>query len=269
MIKCGLATSFSFATRDNKMKICTSLAPKGIDNQARAIASWRNLEFEVVSFNTIEEIRVLETHFPQVEFVESERTAQQLVGRPLVFFDDFLAYFKQGTEKICSIVNSDIILEANFDLQKFIAKEADGGIVFGSRVDIKNENTRNGIPYKLGFDYFFFDKDIIGLYPESTFCIGAPWWDYWIVFMPLLNEIPIKLLTGHIAFHVEHKLNWNNSIWVSFCEEFIKGANFSLSGMENINFSSPKRSTMKFCLNFADEILSSIYAKANKVELCS
>jgi len=76
--------------------------------------------------------------------------------------------------------------------------------VFGSRIDIDSlDNLNEGTPFP-GFDYFFFDKQIIPCYPKTEFCIGLAWWDYWAPLIPLACKLPVKKLITPIAYHIKH-----------------------------------------------------------------
>lgn len=196
-------------TQNGVITIATSLAPgKNLDNQKKVINSWCKMGFKCVSINAPDEIAKLEQDFPNIEFVVAYRDARTEFGKPYIYFDDFLAYFAGSDSHICGIVNSDIYLLGE-KFHPFISKEAVDSLVYGSRIDIKALDNLQGKLYEWGFDYFFFDRKIITNYPKSDFCIGLPWWDYWIILVPILCEIPVKKVTALVAYHVKHKNGWN------------------------------------------------------------
>ncbi len=198
----------------------TSIAPKDVAKQQAAVASWRALGFEVLSLNIPEEIASLRPQFPDVTFVPATRTAQERAGRPLVYFDDLLAALADTGRPIVGIVNSDILLRGTPGLSQRIAQESAGGFLCGHRVDIDAPDSTTGSLYQDGFDYFFFDRSVIALYPETDYAIGLPWWDYWAPAVPALNGVTLKRLVTPIAFHVRHNLNWDTGNWLYYAAIF-------------------------------------------------
>ena len=194
------------------LTIATSIAPHGIENQQLAIASWQKQGFKVVSLNASEEIKQLQVVCPDVEFIPVLRDARDKYGKPFVYFDDFLDYFKRTGQKICGIVNSDVHLISDKNLPAFFSSEAQGGLVFGSRVDVDHLENLQGEMYHMGFDFFFFDSALLKIFPKEEFCIGQPWWDYWLPIVALGKGSVIKRLMTPIAYHVKHPINWNPQV---------------------------------------------------------
>lgn len=192
----------------NEITIATSLAPGNITIQKQAISSWINLGFKVVSINVPEEIEIIKDNYPNVTFVQANRSAKEKYGKPYIYFDDVLAYLEQFRSNICGIVNSDIILKGQ-DFKEIICREAIDSLVFGARINIENFNNLNGVVYKWGFDYFFFDKKLIPCYPKEEFCLGQPWWDWWIILCPILKGFKVKKIVNPFAYHIKHNLKWN------------------------------------------------------------
>ena len=196
--------------------VATSIAPKEIAKQQAAIATWFDLGFRVLSVNNANEIELLQPYFPQVRFVAAARNAQNHVGKPLIYFDDMLKTLVKFGSAVCGIVNSDIHLRADEHFIRFITQEARNSFVYGSRVNILSPGNIMGESYDCGFDFFFFDKAVAGLYPPTPFAIGATWWDYWAVIVPLLRGYTVKKLTSPLAFHIVHALNWSREEWRHF-----------------------------------------------------
>jgi ADP-heptose:LPS heptosyltransferase len=199
---------------DDRITIATSISPKEIETQARAIESWMKLGFRVVSINCSEEIGTLHQSFPEVEFVHAKRDARALFGRPLVYFDEFLDYFRTSGSNICGIVNSDIRLRADRDIIPFIEGQAAGGLLYGPRTEIDSPDAIDGEICPTGFDFFFFDRSIIPCFEPSEFCIRMPWWDYWMPLMPILKGFPVKRLASPLAYHLKHPGRWKEDKWL-------------------------------------------------------
>lgn len=195
-----------------RLAIATSLAPRGVRNQQQAVNSWLAQGFRVVSLNAADEVTALQRLFPDVEFVPVTRDARGKYGKPYVYFDDFLAYFRECGDPVCGIVNSDVHLLSEYALPAFFAGEAKDGLVFGSRIDVKSLGQRQGSMYHAGFDFFFFDRKLLELYPAEEFCIGQPWWDYWLPLMALNRGVPVKRLMTPVAFHLKHPVQWQPEV---------------------------------------------------------
>ena len=73
-----------------KILIATSIAPFEIENQRKAIDSWIEAGFEVISVNTISELELLKKDFPDIHFIEAKRDASTEKGRPLIYVYDIL-----------------------------------------------------------------------------------------------------------------------------------------------------------------------------------
>jgi tetratricopeptide (TPR) repeat protein len=205
----------------NKITLITTLAPKDLEKQKMAVASWKEVGFHVISLNCIDEINLLESHFPDISFIEATRDAREIAGKPYVYFDDILSALWKSESKVCGIINSDIILNVTVNFHEYIFQESINSFVYGSRVDLKEIDSTTGKFYEFGFDVFFFDRNIIPLFPKSDFCLGLPWWDYWIVTLPLTRHATLKKIISPIALHLWHKTNYDNKYWVNYGQSFI------------------------------------------------
>ena len=195
---------------DGSITIATTIAPRDIANQQRAIHSWIEHGFHVVSLNDVSEIDVLRPHFPEIEFVKVHRTAKERFGRHYVYFDDFMAYFQSISQEVCGIVNSDIhFVGYENRLAAFMAEEAKETLVFGPRMDVESLDTRrNGVEFGFGFDFFFFPRRLSEIFPATELCLGLPWWDFWILLLPMKHHIPLKKLVTPVAYHIKHEIKW-------------------------------------------------------------
>jgi len=211
------------SNQNDAVVIVTSIAPKNQEKQRVAIDSWQALGFSVVSLNIQSEIDQLQPLYQNVLFHAVTRDAHSEAGRPLVYLDDMLLYLRQHGTKIGGIVNSDICLKADSNFRFFIAQESVNSLVFGNRINLPSiddvylqsldwiDNTVG--KYEHGFDYFFFDTSIIDLYPTDTFCIGMPWWDYWMPAALFPTNVNLKFLDSRVAYHVVHPTNFSDLAW--------------------------------------------------------
>lgn len=214
---------------DPKIILATSIAPKNIELQQKAIKTWETVGFDVLSVNWAPEISDLEGAFPNVEFVPVQNLDKRHTSRNLVFFDQILEVLKGRAVDVSGIINSDIHLRADPPLLDSLSKAAKGSVVFGSRININSLDETEGESYQLGYDFFFYGKDVLGVYPSSPFRIGAPWWDLWAPIIPIHFGVATKFLVDPIAYHVRHKGDWKadskrlvNSEWQIYANLFIE-----------------------------------------------
>ncbi len=189
--------------------VATSIAPRDIELQRGAIASWRKLGLSVISVNSQQEIELIQESFPEVGFAKAHRNALAVARKPYVYFDDILKVLESTGAPLCGIVNSDIYLRAEEGLLRFISQEADDGFLFGSRIDIASLGSLSGEVFYAGFDYFLFNRKVISTYIQTDFSLGVPWWDYWAALVPMIKGYPVKQLITPFAFHIKHSTRWS------------------------------------------------------------
>ena len=129
--------------------IATSIAPGSrLSVQKQAIESWLALGFRVVSLNCPEEVELLEDQFPGVEFIPQMRTGQMITGKPVIYINDILQYFRTRPDQICAIVNSDIFFKSDKNLCECLAKAARGGLVYGQRIEVSDFGSDDGTGHR-------------------------------------------------------------------------------------------------------------------------
>lgn len=202
--------------------ILTSIFPDRIDQQQYAVDSWSNLGFRVISVNNDDEIQSVAGFFPDVEFIQVHRCANKRVGSR-IYLKEIFSSIQTLPGEIFGIVNSDIFFKAGFDFVDFLRCHATKSMVFGSRFDVAAIESEKKDEYSLGFDFFFFDRDILELYGESVFCLGKPVWDYWFPLIAMINGKVVKRIISPVAFHVIHENSWQLSeisyFWGKMIEE--------------------------------------------------
>jgi glycosyltransferase involved in cell wall biosynthesis len=169
--------------------------------------------------NVPSEIEQAGSLYPQVQFIPVDRDASILTGKSLVYLDDVLAALADSSAAVCGIVNSDVELRADDGFPAFIAAHVQDGLVYGSRLDVPLSGDSAGSEYHGGFDFFFFTTDVIRHFPRSGFCLGAPWWDYWMPLVPLLAGLPVQKLNSPIAFHGMHDVRWQPELFEALGRE--------------------------------------------------
>ena len=78
------------------------------------------------------------------------------------------------------------------------------------------EQTCGDESFSVGYDYFLMSADVLDDFADSPFCIGMPFWDYWLPLMALLKGRTLKALLSPVALHIAHETRWDDSIYVFF-----------------------------------------------------
>ncbi|MGL5080822.1 MAG: FkbM family methyltransferase [Microcoleaceae cyanobacterium] len=257
----------SFSLSDSPdIKIITSIAPENLEKQRVAISTWKKLGFSVISLNSALEIEKLEPHYADITLQIVSRDAQAEVGKPLIYLDDMFCYFQDHPSKICAVVNSDIQLQADENFSKWVLKEAEDAIIFGSRIEIETLEQRQGELYNKGFDFFFFDSKYLKDFPPSKFCLGLPWWDFYLPLMALQQGWTLKHLVTPVAYHLKHSVNYNNQNWQKYGIEFTKFFNIQLSqSLQQLQLTHSNQ-LQKQLIQVANHFLEEVHQKSVPVE---
>lgn len=183
-----------------------------IEKQKKAMQTWKDIGFRVISCNVIEEIEVLREVFPEVSFIELKRSGKESMGKPFPLIYDMLQALKSNTQeedKICGIVNSDIFLK-NISAEEIQAyfRVSDNRVLIMHRYDIDEEEDTKGEYYFSGIDVFFFERKYISMFPDKGFMLGRPEWDHWFLYEADNAGMQILEIKNKIAFHIKHRQRW-------------------------------------------------------------
>ncbi len=217
------------ANDPRRIVLATSLVPQRDHAlQAAAVASWRAAGFAVISVNGAGEADQVRREFPGVEVVTAERTAEQFAKKPVPFIHDLLAALRRAcagadpADCTVGIINADIYIRPLPDLAPAIRREAKGALLMGPRVDVAARGdfetfvATGAETYSIGYDYFLMSGDLLGDFADSPFCMGMPFWDYWMPLVALLQGRPLKTVTTPVALHVAHETRWDDTIYLFF-----------------------------------------------------
>lgn len=199
----------------------TSISPKHLNKgiQKIAVKSWMDLGMEVVSLNNASEIALLEKEYKGVKFVPTHRTMEVLFKRPLVNINAILDYAKEQEDDHFMIINSDIIIKDVYDMLPGIKERMETAVTMVKRRDFENDINHNEI-FESGIDIFFIHKKFLHVFPQSIYCIGECWWDYWIPWTILQNNITLHKLNEPFAFHKKHNIQYDMYKWGWIAEYF-------------------------------------------------
>lgn len=215
----------------NRIAMVTSIAPKNIEIQQKAIKSWVKQGFKVISCNIQEEIEQIRDMFQDVEFVKVERDARAIIGKPCPYIYDMLQVLRDRAYDVCGIVNSDIHLK-NFsdNVYEFVRNKAKDAIVFMRRQEIEALSDVKKFQSTMffgGIDVFWFQKEMIAAIEDDGLILGQAMWDYWFPIMAHKNGIKIRELINPFIFHVTHAVQWDDSkteqISWNICRKHFKG----------------------------------------------
>lgn len=214
----------------------TSLAPYNFEKQMRAVKSWIDNNFEVVSFNCLEEIEILRPYFEAigVEFVKIERDASEKARKKLPYLQDILDGVSKRTKQICGFFNSDIYVKnISAKMYGFIYDESKHSVVYTRRNEISEYEDINKMEWTIhfdGLDLFFIDKYLVPDFFDDGFYVQTTWSACFLEKCRIKN-IPVKELVNPIAFHQRHSIKWNfeenNRLVESFWRQYygtVKGA---------------------------------------------
>lgn len=213
--------------KDDKIIIATSIAPRNIQQQMTALETWLDQGFHIVSLNAQDEILILEDQVHDIKLVSVNRDARKIFGKPLVYINDILSYLISNGSDIVGIINSDIYLKERKDFMDYVADISKDSVSTASRINIHSLNDIKGATYTYGFDAFFIDKKLLKFFPESQYCLGIPWWDYWLPWVAMKKGLMLKLIKDKKLYHLEHDINYSLEDWrrvgIEFAEDFIPG----------------------------------------------
>lgn len=220
-----------------------------LEKQKKAIRTWSDIGFNVISCNVQEEIDQLRVYYPDLSFHELKRSGKEITGKPFPFIYDMLQILEKNSieDEICGIINSDIFLKG-IDIREienhFIYN--DNSILIFHRYDINTDNDIDGEYYFSGIDVFFFLKKIISIFPDKKFMLGRPEWDHWFLYEAEKNGIKILEWKNKVAFHIKHVQRWtakdsttmvvkqkNVRDNISFDEEYYYKTNTIMSDLSN------------------------------------
>ena len=153
-----------------------------IEKQTKAMQTWKDAGFDVISCNVEEEIEPLQKVFPQVTFVKLVRSGKEKTGKPFPFIYDILWALENNIvedNEVCGIVNSDIFIRnlSASVIKDYLIKHEDT-ILFLHRYDIEDELDVEGEYYFSGVDAFFFLVKHLEKFPDRGFMLGRPEWDH-------------------------------------------------------------------------------------------
>lgn len=211
--------------KNPRVSIATSLVPhKNIELQRLATQSWLDVGLGVISLNAEAEATQVAQQFPDITVQTTSRIAPKTVGKPLPFITDLLRAAAQHISEasVVGVINSDIFLRKDTEILSALLSENTETLTLLPRVDVPDvaaltqyspNSTQN---FSIGYDGVFMPPSLIERIPQNLFCIGMPFWDYWLPLVMLLQGVPVKTIASPVALHVSHTTQWDQSVYLFF-----------------------------------------------------
>jgi hypothetical protein len=196
--------------------------PRRIDEQRAALRSWRDAGWTVVSVNSAAEAAALRDHFPDVTFKIIAQPFLDRRGRPCVPIADLIKAAKESSFDICGIINSDIEFHGDAAFINTLRREVPGALVFGNRIDYPDAQRHGGRAFRLGYDFFFWQRENSALLENSPMVLGLPWWDFWLPLYAYAQGLRTKRLVTSSMGHITHPIGYDFRSFVMWGHVFIK-----------------------------------------------
>jgi hypothetical protein len=177
----------------------------GTEYLRRCIESWRAAGYRVVSLNGADEAATIAAQHPTIEVRALDRTAAEILGRPLPFLADILRECAAEPEAVVGVINADLFLHAPMALAELLGAADDRTLLYGRRFDVEDVDAPvDEEPYEFGFDWFFFAPAMVRELRDEGFVFGECWWDYW--FPLVLAARGCRLYPAHppVVRHLRH-----------------------------------------------------------------
>jgi hypothetical protein len=199
-----------------KLLTITSISPShhNGDVQKKAVASWPSPK---VAIQTEEECLSMSGY--DIQMASTHRTARRTMKAPYVMISAMIDYARALDADALMLINSDIELHDPDNVLPGYVEESVNGLIFANRHD-HNGDYDDPQRYAHGFDVFIIHRNYFDILPQSMFCMGQTWWDYWIPYRFIQAKIPITLVKEPIFLHQRHPVQYNQKEWERMTEHF-------------------------------------------------
>ena len=128
-------------------------------------------------------------------------------------------FYDHNTGDILMLINSDIILNCTAEFINKVMSISESCIPIAHRNDY-TKNLTISKKYSFWFDVFFIHLKYIPVFPPAFYSMGQTWWDYWLPYKAIKNNVPVFLIEEPFAYHKEHPMQYNASDWIKMTEYF-------------------------------------------------
>lgn len=183
------------------MRFITSLNPRNIPKCRECVDSWKVFCSEIVAVQTESETPVLQSAFPDVSFVVTDRVGTLFES---TYCPNIHALVEQGPGLI---INADISINCEKQMfnDRFCIKPR--VLDCGIRWDYDSKGKQLN-PY--GIDAFRIDEELMSIFQGTDFTIGQPGWDYYFILEADKHGFYINAHKNPPMFYHElHEVNWS------------------------------------------------------------
>ena len=191
------------------MKIVTSLSPRRVDRQKKCIASWRNLDIEVIAVQSVGEVDEISGIYGDVPIIGTDLVGDRFNMPRCVRIK---AMTNLAVDESVLILNSDIEIRSDKDvfLKRWEDGE-DGELKVGIRWD-QMPRSRTARMFKWGIDAFLITPKIAADLPDIGMTLGAPAWDYWIPYhLVTKQQYRVTTYKDFSLVHETHNRQWSDA----------------------------------------------------------
>jgi hypothetical protein len=186
----------------------TSIAPRKVEEQLAALATWRGFATRIVTVNEVRESALL-VDLP--DWIERATFDDEIpYPRPYVRLSKLAEAMERGAAGADRVAfcNSDISLADKDDLQRILDFDQESALIFSSRTDTDEEGQPISV-YTDGFDFFCFRPEQARLIAHPDMYIGLPWWDFLVPLAFVRAGQLTTRLDGHHVHHRKHAQKWD------------------------------------------------------------
>lgn len=198
-----------------------SPAPEREQIQRDCLASWDRAGLRTIVVNGRDEIEELEIAYPNTEIVAGDIT--MAYGRPSIRIDALLDEAARHQPHHILLLNADIELRVASEGLRRLAKEGKDGLVCIHKVNYDSDSdVASAKLYEGGIDGFLFSSKFARLIERSSFAMGQTYWDFWLPWFFIRNEIPTYVVDQPIAYHKSHPTAWSSDAHKRTQAEFVR-----------------------------------------------
>lgn len=173
---------------------------------AQRVASWGG---RVLSFNDAAEAAALEPGRAEVAVVA--RSGRAALGKPVPFLADVLDRQLAEPGEVFGLINADVAFEADATTRAVLLRRAERGLVCLRRTDVTDPAMplARGSQLPQGFDAFLYPRAMIPALRAEGFCLGMPFWDFWMPAAAVIGGWPLTFVTAPVLRHLAHPTRWD------------------------------------------------------------
>lgn len=181
----------------------------GLQYAIKCVQSWRDNGFDPITVNAENE--------SVSEIISSENlkriTVQQdfinRFGKPLISLGDFVSAACSFANGPVVITNADILIDMSPTTYQCCENIKPGECLVVKRCDIREIDSRDGVEYLHGYDFFAYHTEDLKKFYCDELVIGMPWWDHYLPVSMYLNGMISLSVNEPFAFHLVHNDRWD------------------------------------------------------------